>query len=497
MSRLLEATGIGKRFGGAIALEDVSLALHQGEIVGLIGENGAGKSTLIKIVSGIHRPDAGVIRLDGKPCAIPNVQAAWQHGIVLVHQELSVADNLGVSESMFLGRERRNRLGWIARREQRDLCAPILETLGVSFRAETPMATLSIGQRQLVEIARALLLESRLIILDEPTSSLTPSDAERLFAVLRQLRERGTTILYVSHRLPEIEALCDRVVGLRDGRNSGELVPPDISADQMIHLMVGRDLERPPIHETPPSGEVLLLAKGLRLRTNDPNGMNFEVRAGEVVGVGGLMGSGRTRLASTLFGLQRPVGGTLTICGSPGPSRSPRAAVRRGVALVPEDRKTQGLILDDTIHANCDLPVLPLVSKLGWPDRTRLRELAAKAMSTLGIKAPSARTMVSALSGGNQQKVAIGKWLGTGPRLLILDEPTRGVDVGAKSEIYRQIRQLADQGMAVVMVSSDTPELLSIPDRVLVMHQGRLAGELPRAHMDEERFLTLATGGAL
>lgn len=497
MTPFVEAAHICKRFGGAIALDDVSISLRHGEIVGLVGENGAGKSTLIKVIAGIHQPDSGELRLDGQACAIPDVPSAWRRGIVLVHQELSVADNLTVVESMFLGREVRNRAGWIDRGKQRGLCAPILSRLGVPFAPETPMASLSIGQRQLVEIARALLLESRLIILDEPTSSLTPTDAERLFTVLRQLRERGTGILYVSHRLPEIEALCDRVVGLRDGRNSGELVPPDISADQMIRLMVGRDLERPAVHDAPASGEVLLRATALRLRTGDPGGMDFEVRAGEVVGVGGLMGSGRTRLANTLFGLQRPVGGTLTICGSSGPSKSPRAAVRRGVALVPEDRKTQGLILDDTIQSNCDLPVLPMVSKLAWPDRTRLRELAARAMSILGIKAPSARTMVSALSGGNQQKVAIGKWMGTQPRLLILDEPTRGVDVGAKSEIYRQIRQLADQGMAVVMVSSDTPELLSIPDRVLVMHQGRLAGELPRARMDEASFLRLATGGAL
>ncbi len=497
MSLFLEARHICKRFGGAIALDDVSLSVRRGDLVGLVGENGAGKSTLIKVIAGLHQPDSGHLRLDGNVCAIPDVPSAWRRGIVLVHQELSVADNLSVAESMFLGREIRNRAGWIARGRQRSLCAPILDRLGVGFAPDTPMASLSIGQRQLVEIARALLLDSRLIILDEPTSSLTPTDADRLFAVLKQLRERGTAILYVSHRLPEIEALCDRVVGLRDGRNSGELDRPEITADNMIRLMVGRDLERPAARRASAQSEVLLRAVGLRLKPEDETGMDFEIRSGEVVGVGGLMGSGRTRLAGTIFGLRQPAGGLLVASGGSGPVKSPRGAVTRGIALVPEDRKTQGLILDDSIQANCDLPILPMVSRMGWPDRSRLKELASKAMRALGIKAPSPAAMVSSLSGGNQQKVAIGKWLGTNPKLLILDEPTRGVDVGAKSEIYRQIRQLADQGMAVLMISSDTPELLSIPDRVLVMHQGRLAGELNHERMDEASFLRLATGGSL
>jgi ribose transport system ATP-binding protein len=494
---LLEARGISKSFPGVQALQDVNLRLDRGEVLAVVGENGAGKSTLMKILGGVYTPDAGTILFDGQPVMIPNVDRSQKLGIVLIHQELNLAENLDVAGNIFLGREPTwgGPLRLIRRQIEAD-AKPMLRRLGLDCSPRTRVADLSIGQQQLVEIARALSLKSRVLIMDEPTSSLTQRETDRLYEVIRDLKRDGISVLYISHRLKEIEIIADRVTVLRDGRNAGELGHDEISHTAMVRLMVGRELKQffRRTHSPAPSAPVVLEARGLHWRAAGP-GINLTLRAGEVVGLAGLMGAGRTELAETVFGVRPMPIGALRVNGQPLHVRRPADAIAAGVYLVPEDRRVQGLVLAENIRNNLSLPSLDRLQKLRLVAARRERELAEGMVKQLSVRTPSIRQTVGLLSGGNQQKVVLGKWLGRSPRVLILDEPTRGVDVGAKTEIYSLIDRLASDGLAVLMISSDLEEVLGMSDRVLVMHEGRLAGELPREKLSEEAIMHLATGG--
>jgi ribose transport system ATP-binding protein len=497
---LLEAHGISKQFPGVKALDTVSVAVRAAEVLAIIGENGAGKSTLMKILAGVYIPDAGELLLDGQPLRLSGVRTALDRGIVLIHQELNLAENLSIAANLFLGRERTRGgwLGWLNWGEERTQARLLLDRVGLDVSPDRLVGSLAMGQQQLVEIARALSLSARVIIMDEPTSSLTQRETDRLFEVIGELKRGGVAVIYISHRLAEVKQIADRVVVLRDGKNSGELAQEQISHDAMVRLMVGRDLKqffhrehRAPEEER----QARLEVRDLRYQGGPATPVSFQVRGGEIVGMAGLVGAGRTELAEALFGIRRVVAGEVLIDGSPVDLRHPRQAIAAGLLLAPEDRRHNGLVLDESVKHNISLPSLNRLSFLRLVARGRETELAQEMCDKLRVRTPSLSQPVGLLSGGNQQKVVLGRWLARQPRVLILDEPTRGVDVGAKSEIYALMDQLARDGVAILMISSDLEEVLGVSDRVLVLHEGRLAGELTRAELSEEAIMHLATGG--
>jgi ribose transport system ATP-binding protein len=509
MNPLLQAIGISKAYPGVQALANVNLQLNHGEILAVVGENGAGKSTLMKILGGAEVADSGRILLDGKETSLANVHQAEKHGIVLIHQELNLADHLDVAGNVFLGRE--PTWGGPLRLIKSSIypeAEKITRRLGLDCSPRTQVARLAIGQQQLVEIARALSLQSRILILDEPTSSLTERETDRLFQVMRDLKKSGLGVIYISHRIKEIEEIADRVCVLRDGRNAGELAREEIRHDAIVRLMVGRELKQffhrerrgssPP--DTAGINPAARHAPVLEVRNvcwsrQQTRPISFSVFPGEIVGLAGLMGAGRTELAETVFGIRPRLQGEIIIQGKPASIKHPADAIAAGICLVPEDRRRQGLVVPASVRNNISLASLDRVSRFGvvlpGPDR----ELARTMCGRLNIRTPSIGQIVGLLSGGNQQKVVLAKWLSRTPRVLILDEPTRGIDVGAKSEIYALMDQLAHQGLALLMISSDLEEILGMSDRVLVMHEGRLAGEIPRPALTEEAIMHLATGG--
>jgi len=496
----LAVIGARKQFPGALALDGVSISLGVGEVLAVVGENGAGKSTLMKCVAGVYEPDAGEFRLDGRAVRFATPADAIAAGVSLIHQELNLAENLTVADNLFLGREltrggsvRLLNGGAMARK-----ATELLAKVGLpAVRARRRVESLSPGEKQLVEIARALCTDVRVLIMDEPTSSLTQTETERLYAVIDGLKSTGVSILYISHRLAEVRRCADRVVVLRDGRNAGELARSEITHDAMVRLMVGRDLQNfyPKVHRTEVGGNSVLQVVGLRYRGGPATPASFEVRSGEILGMAGLVGAGRTELAEAVFGVRDVVAGRILLDDRPWLARSPADAIAWGLFLVPEDRRLHGLVLEESVGFNLSLPNL---DRLGSPLGIRRRAedgLHRTWIDRLRIKTPSARQTAGLLSGGNQQKVVYGKWLARGPKLLILDEPTRGVDVGAKSEIYSLMDELAGRGIAVWMITSDMEELLGMADRVVVMHEGRVAGELAGDRLSEEAVMRLATGG--
>ena len=493
---LLELSDIGKTYPGVIALEGVDLAIGSGEVLGLIGENGAGKSTLMKILGGVIAPSQGRIRLDERDHAALTIADSMGGGIAFVHQELNLFDNLDVAANIFIGREPLQG-GWLRLVDRPALRAqvqPILDRLGVDFAADTPVAELSLAQMQLVEIAKALSLNARLVIMDEPTSSLTLSETDRLMRVIADLKAAGVSIIFISHRLNEVERCADRVVVLRDGRIVGELPRGRIAHDAMIRLMIGRDLRALYTPPARPPGEVVLELRDLCSATYPTRPVSLSARAGEILGLAGLVGSGRTELARVIFGIDPPAGGELRLGGAAIAVDSPRAAIDRGIYLIPEDRKRSGLLLDVSIAGNISLPDMAHHSTAGivQPD-SEIRN-AERQRDSLNIRTPSVANEVGALSGGNQQKVVLAKWLSMAPRVIIFDEPTRGVDVGAKSEIYGLMRALTDSGVAILMISSDMEEVIGVSDRIAVMHEGAIGGFLDRAQFSEHNVLQLAVG---
>ena len=500
---VIEARGVRKSFPGVLALDGVSVAVYPGEVLAVVGENGAGKSTLMRLLAGVYQPDAGELRLDGAAARFPDPADALDAGIVLIHQELSLAENLSVLDNLFLGRERTTLgvVGVLARAQMAADGARALARVGLpASLLPARVEGLSPGRKQLVEIARALSQKARVLIMDEPTSSLTQSETDTLYGVIDGLRRDGVAVVYISHRLAEVTRSADRAVVLRDGKNSGELAKGELTAANLVKCMVGRDLKSffPRGHrDAHKPGAVRLRLRGLRFEGDHGHPADLEVRAGEVVGLAGLVGAGRTELTEAVFGLRAVTAGAVEVDGKVVTARHPRDAINAGVLLAPEDRRKHGLIVEDAVGANLSLPNLPNISPAGVVSRSAEAELHRTMIERLGVKTPSAKQSVGFLSGGNQQKVVFGKWLARGPKVLILDEPTRGVDVGAKAEIYALIDELCGLGVAVWVVSSDLEELLGVADRVAVLHEGRIAGTLERGQLSEHAVMTLATGGTL
>ena len=492
----LELVRITKAYPGVIALQDVSLSIAPGEVIGLIGENGAGKSTLMRVLGGVVVPTDGAIRIDSETRSAFGVPDAIKAGIAFVHQELNLFDNLSVSANVFIGREpmKGGMLKLIDRKKLRSQVQPLLNRLGVDFTPDTPVAELSLAQMQLLEIAKALSLDARLVIMDEPTSSLTITETARLMQVIADLKADGVSVIFISHRLNEVEHCADRVVVLRDGRVVGALAKSDIRHDQMIRLMIGRDLKSLYIPPKSPPGDAALEIIELRTPTYPGRAVSLNVRRGEILGLAGLVGSGRTELARAIFGIDAPLGGSLRLKGEPIVVDSPRKAIERGLYLVPEDRKRASLLLDVSVAENISLPDLKSYAAGMVVSAKQEIKNANVQKKRLNIKAPSVMTQVGSLSGGNQQKVVLARWLSMQPRVVIFDEPTRGVDVGAKQEIYQLMRALADNGVGILMISSDMEEVIGVSDRIAVMHEGAISGFLNRGQFSEQSILQLAVG---
>ena len=491
---MLEMSGISKRFPGVTALDSVKLSVGRGEVVALVGENGAGKSTLMKILAGIYRPDSGTIHFHGKPVSLRSPGESSQLGIGIIHQELEVIDTLDVAANIFLGREPTwaGALKLVDRPRINSQARQVLARIGMDIAPEALLRTLSTAQRQLVEIARALSQNAELLIMDEPTSSLTLSETDRLMQVVADLRANGVSVVYISHRLDEVERLADRVVVLRDGRNAGELRRGEISKHRMVQLMVGRDLKAFFTEPAETRGDVCLELRGLRTGRYAAHPISLSLRAGEILGLAGLIGAGRSELAQTVFGIDASRGGEVLLDGALLNIRSPQDAIRHGIYLVPEDRRNCGLLTEMSVRENVTLPNLSRFSAGGWISRPKELAGAQAACAELKIKAASVEVQAASLSGGNQQKIVLAKWLSLKPRVILFDEPTRGIDVGAKAEIYQLMRRLAAEGVAILMISSDMEEILHVCGRVAVMHEGRITGTLERDECTEERIMTLA-----
>jgi rhamnose transport system ATP-binding protein len=489
---LVTTTDLVKRYGAVCALDGVSLAIHAGEIHGLVGENGAGKSTLINLLSGAIAPTSGGIAIAGQPL-IAGVRAAEAAGIAVIHQEPTAFPDLDALDNLFVGREPRRCAGLLLDRPRmRREAQALLGSLGVALEEGRPLVQRSYAQRQLVAITRALSLRSRLLILDEPTAALSQGECQALSAILRRLRSEGVAILHVSHRLEEVLDLADRVTVLRDGRCIGTRAAAGLDRAELIRAMVGREVEDPPVDGAPTApGAVRLAVRGL---TRAPyfHQVSFDLRAGEIVGLAGLVGAGRSRLAAAIFGLDRPDAGSVTLDGTTLPPGQVPAAVAAGLALVPEDRQRLGLVLPLGVGENLVLAALSSLARGGFRSFAREQALAQEQMRVLAVKAASPAVPAATLSGGNQQKLVLGKWLATAPAVLILDEPTRGIDAGARAEIHRLIRRLGADGLATLVISSDLEELLALGNRILVLRQGRLSGELARAEATPEKLLALA-----
>ncbi|MFI7516096.1 sugar ABC transporter ATP-binding protein [Micromonospora echinofusca] len=502
-------SGIAKRFGGVHALRGVDLVLRAGEVHALLGENGAGKSTLINILSGVVTDYDGEISIGGDPVRFAGPAAAQAAGIATIHQELDLVPALSVAENLVLGREPRTRLRTLDRRAMTRTARDWLGPLGAEIDPRRPVGSLRVGEQQLVEIAKALSLDARVLIMDEPTAALADAEVRRLMSTIRALRERGVAVVYISHRLEEIEHIADRATVLRNGEVAGTLRPDRADRQRIITLMVGRPAQAlfdvgPAAAERPAGPPVLQVddlavrPRGTRPGRSEPAGVSLTVRAGEIVGLAGLMGAGRTELLETLYGAGPPGrrSGQVRLTGRPYAPRGPRAALRAGVGFVPEDRRRSALVLEHPVGRSIVLAALRRLTTAGFVRGGRERDAVRQQVAALAIRTSSAAAPVGSLSGGNQQKVVFARHLLTRPRLLLLDEPTRGVDVGAKAEIYRLLRRLADDGMGILLASSELPELTGVCDRIVVLRRGRAVAELPADGCTGEDILTAATGGA-
>jgi rhamnose transport system ATP-binding protein len=484
---------VSKSFGGVHALQDVHFEIFPGEVHALLGENGAGKSTLIKIITGVYQPDAGELFFDGQPIHFSNTRAAQEHGIAAIYQEPSLFPDLDIAENIMIGRQPMGRLGVDWKRMYQE-ASVLLRRLGMALDPRTKARELSVAQQQVVEIARALSIDAKVLIMDEPTSSLTQHEVDELFTIVRQLRASGTAIVFISHRLEELFALADRVTTLRDGAYVGTRAMADVTTDDLIRMMVGRSLDDLFPKQAVTAGEVVLEVAGLGVAGNFAD-VSFQLRRGEILGMAGLIGAGRTNVARALFGTEPATTGTIKLDGKIVTIRSPDAAMALGIGYVPEDRKEHGLVLAMSIADNITLPVISTFARGGWLDARREREAAADGAKQLEVKMASVEQQAGQLSGGNQQKVVLAKWLGTHPRVLILDEPTRGIDVGTKAAVHALMSSLAAQGMAILMISSELPEILGMSDRILVMREGRLTGQFSRAEATQEQLMAAAATG--
>ena len=491
---LLEIVNVSKGFPGVVALSNVQLRVRPGSVLALMGENGAGKSTLMKIIAGIYQPDAGELRLRGKPVVFDTPLAALQSGIAMIHQELNLMPHMSVAENIWIGREQLNGFHMIDHREMHRCTAKLLERLRIDLDPEEHVGNLSIAERQMVEIAKAVSYDSDILIMDEPTSAITDKEVAHLFSIIANLKSQGKGIIYITHKMNEVFAIADEVAVFRDGAYIGLQRADSMDGDSLISMMVGRELSQLfPVREKP-IGDLLLSVRDLRLN-GIFKGVSFDLHAGEILGIAGLMGSGRTNVAEALFGITPSDGGEIRLDGQPVRISDPHLAIEKGFALLTEDRKLSGLFPCLSVMENMEMAVLPhYVSGNGFIQQKALRALCEDMCKKLRVKTPSLEQCIDTLSGGNQQKALLARWLMTNPRILILDEPTRGIDVGAKAEIYRLIAYLASEGMAVIMISSELPEVLGMSDRVMVMHEGDLMGTLDRGEATQERVMQLASG---
>ena len=493
---LLDATAITKSFAGVHALRGVSLSLRAGEVHALLGENGAGKSTLIKVITGAEKADSGTLMVNGSLVQHNSPAAARAMGIAAVYQQPALFPDLTVEENIALALENPGlwrRVDWRARRRQ---ARELLERTGAEIAPERTVSDLSMPEQQLVEIAKAIGAQAKILILDEPTASLTDREVERLFRVIGTLRGEGAGIIYISHRLDEVAVIADRVTVLRDGQTIATCDLCDVDRGELVRLMVGRDIHAIFPKREVPIGAIALEVKGLGCRAAGIRDITFQVRRGEILGIAGLVGSGRTELAETLFGLTPADQGEIRLQDVEARIGSPAEAIRMRLGYLPEDRRQHGVVMEMPIAANASLANLDAVSRNGLIDYARERNLARKYVERLRIKAPSIYTETGSLSGGNQQKVAVARWLAINPEVMVLDEPTQGVDIGSKSEIHQIMGDLAEQGMAIVMISSELPEILGMSDRIAVMHAGTIAGILSRREATQEKILALALGHA-
>ena len=493
---LLRMKNIRKTFPGVLALDNIDFELESGEIHGMLGENGAGKSTLINVLGGIYIPDRGEIIINGQKTQINGVKDAQEAGIAVIHQELVLVPHMSIAENVFLGREIKSPAGLVDKKRMERESVEILKRVGLEISPSVPVRSLSVAQQQMVEIAKALSLNARILVMDEPSSSLTDSEVERMFTIMRKLKREGVGIIYISHKMKELFEITDRITVIRDGSYIGTIQTSEADMDQLVHMMVGRELTSYYTLTEHEIGNVMLELKDIN-RSGVLKNIDFSVRAGEIVGFAGLVGAGRSELFKAVLGIEPMDSGTVLIEGKNAGRLSPKKAQEMGMVLVPENRKKEGLVLINTVAFNLTLPVLDQFVKGIFVNKKRQLEIENTYIDSMNIKTPSRLQKVGNLSGGNQQKVVIGKWLAARPKILILDEPTRGVDVGAKAEIYKIIDRLAEQGIAIVIISSEMAELINMCDRMVVMNQGRIAGELKKSEMgfSQESIMRLATGG--
>lgn len=492
----IEMRGIDKSFGSNQVLKQAGFTLESGEVHALMGENGAGKSTLMKILTGVYTKDAGTVLVDGKEVNYKNPQEAEKAGIVFIYQELNVMFDLTVEENLFMGKEIHGKFGICDKKAMQKKAQEALNILGVNISPKTVMAELSVGQQQMVEICKALMADAKVIIMDEPTAALTQSETVALFKVIESLRKKGVSMVYISHRMEEIFELCDRITVLRDGSYIGVKNIPETNMNEIVKMMIGREIgERYPSKNVKIGKEVLKVKELTRKGTF--HDVNFSVRAGEVLGVSGLMGAGRTEIMQAIFGNLSYESGTIEIDGKEVKISNPRQAMEHGIGFITEDRKTEGLMLDKSIRENISLCNLRRISKSSVISREAEKNMVAEAIKDLHIKCFGSYHECNNLSGGNQQKVVLAKWILTNPKILILDEPTRGVDIGAKKEIYSIINKLAAQGVAIIMVSSELPEVLGMSDNIMVVREGEVRGIISYEEANQERVMTLATGGTI
>lgn len=490
----IKMTDIKKSFGTNSVLKDVNITIKAGEVHALMGENGAGKSTLMNILVGIHNADGGSIQVDGVETHFNNAREAEEKGVAFIHQELNIWPNLTLLENLYVMRPIKKGFGMIDKRAMLKEATKMCQEMGISLPLEKEASECSIGQQQMTEIMRVLMLDAKVVIMDEPSAALTERETETLFRMMKDLKEKGVAIVYISHRMEEVFSQCDCITVMRDGSTILTRPIQEITVDEVVKAMVGRSIDDFYPARTVTPGEDILVVNDLKLQGNFED-INFTLRKGEILGVAGLMGAGRTEIMRAIFGVDSPVKSDLVLKGEKLHIKSPQDAIKAGIALITEDRKGEGLIIDDSINENITLPNLDHLCKKGIMDAKKLRFFAEELSGKLGVKTQSVDLPASSLSGGNQQKVVIAKWLGRLPRVIIMDEPTRGIDIGAKRDIYDLMNSLTETGVSIIMVSSELPEVLGMSDRVMVVREGAVAGILERAEATPEAVMTLATGG--
>lgn len=496
METILQMKGITKNFGNTRALYDINFDLNAGEVHALLGENGAGKSTLIKVLGGIYKPDTGEIWVNGNRADIGCVADARREGIGIIHQEIFLVQNLTIAENIFLGRELRNKKGYIDYKSEVEKAQEMLDNLHINLNAEAMVKELAIGQQQLIEIAKAVSFDVKILVLDEPTSSLSDEEVNSLFELMDRLKKKNVGMIYISHRFDELYRVTDRITIMRDGEGVATVETATAKQDELVKLMVGRSMKSFYVKDYREPGEVVLKVSELTKKGYFED-VSFEVHAGEIVGFSGLVGAGRSEIMRTVFGDMRPDCGEVIFKGKKATWKNTRDAIRSGLSMVPEDRKKLGLVLSSSVSYNICLACIKSLTKFEMINRKKVADVVERAVKDFSIKTASVDTLVSSLSGGNQQKVLLSKWIATNPALLILDEPTRGIDVGAKQEIYRIMNELVSRGMAVILISSELPEIVNMSDVVYVVRNGKIAKRFERNSFDQENIMAYATGGII